>query len=427
MQIVVENVGPCRKRVRLVVPPDRVQREIDDNLRQASRSLRLPGFRPGHVPRTVVEKRFGAAIRRDVKESLVNDGYRQAMKDHNLSPLSSPQIDIDGLALQDNGGLEVDFELDVRPEIDPKGYKGVAVTLASAAAEEREIDEQLERFKRMRRRPEADPTGGLDREGYAMASIEFREGDRVVLQRDGVRLMSTTPVVGSDPAEFQKQLVGKKAGESFELPITFPAEFEARDAAGKSGVVRVTVREVFRLVPPTDEELLRELDMPDLPTLRADVRRRLLDSKSQTERRRAEDEILDRALTETPIDLPERILDEQMETRLSRLRGHLEAQGAKPEEIAAEMEKERSRSRDDVAKGIRRFFLLEAIAKKEKLFVTEDDLAQELRAIAERNQSSFEEVRQYYDQQGMLPALRVDVLEAKVRGFVFDSAKRNEI
>jgi len=427
MQIVVENVGPCRKRVRLVVPPERVKREIDDTLRNASMSIRLPGFRPGHVPRAVLEKKFGAAIRRDVKESLVNDGYRQALKDHNLSPLSSPKIDIEGLQLQSNGGLEVDFELDVRPEIQPEGYKGAAVTIAKPAVNEREIDEQIDQIRKLRRRPTKDEAAALERDGFAMASIEFREGDRAVLKRDNVRVMTTTPVVGADAGEFEKTITGKKAGESFEIAVEFPAEFEARDVAGKKGVACLTIREVYRLVAPTDEEMLRELDMPDLQTLRSDVSRRLMDAKAKAERRRAEDEILDRSLAETPIELPEHLLDDQMEGRLGRLRAHMEAQGATAEETAAELQKERARSRDDVAKGIRRFFLMEAIAKKEKLFVTEDDLVQELRSIAERNQSTVDEVRRYYEEQQLLPALRLDVLETKVRGFVYDSAKRNEI
>jgi trigger factor len=189
----------------------------------------------------------------------------------------------------------------------------------------------------------------------------------------------------------------------------------------------VTLREVFRLAPPSDEELLRELDMPDLATLRADLRRRLDQSKRQAERRRAEDAVLDRILEANPVELPDRILDDQIQARVARLRAHLEGSGATPEETEAELEKERARGREEVAKGIRRFFLLEAIAKKEKLFVTEDETTAELQSIAERNDSSLEEVRRYYAEQELLPALRLDLLETKVRGYLYDQAQRTEI
>jgi len=242
-----------------------------------------------------------------------------------------------------------------------------------------------------------------------------------------VRVHPTTPVVGADPKAFETALTGRRAGESFEIPVELPAEFEARAAAGKTGLARVTLREVYRLVAPSDEDLLRELDLPDLGALRGDVRRRIEQSKVEAERRRAEDEILDRAAAENPFEIPERLVERQLEARLSQARAHYEARGVQAEQVQAEVDRERSRSRDDLLKGIRRFFLMDAIARKEKLFVTEDDLDAELRRIAERNQASPDEVRRYYEQQDLVSALKMDVLESKVRAFLFENAKRNEV
>ena len=101
MQITVETVGLCRKRIQLVIPPERVKEEVNEYIRQASTTLRIPGFRPGHVPRAVVEQRYGKAIRKDVKESLVNDGYQQALKEHNIQPLSTPQVDLEAIPLDE--------------------------------------------------------------------------------------------------------------------------------------------------------------------------------------------------------------------------------------------------------------------------------------------------------------------------------------
>jgi trigger factor len=179
------------------------------------------------------------------------------------------------------------------------------------------------------------------------------------------------------------------------------------------------LREVYRLVPPTDEELLKDLDMPDLDTLRADVRRRMKEAREHHERRHAEDSLVDAVVAANGFDIPARLVEQQVESRIAQHRTQAEAPPT--DEAVAEL---RAKLQPDMEKGLRRLFVLEAIARKEKLFVTEDDLMAELRSIAERNQSSVEEVARYYQQQNLLPAMRLDLLETKVRNFLYENAHR---
>jgi trigger factor len=419
MQITVETVGLCRKRIQLFVPPERIREEVNEYLKNAAGQMRVPGFRQGHVPRNFVEKRYGAAIRKDVKESLVNDGYQQAVKEHNLQPLTAPHVDLESIPLDEEKGLKVDFEIDTRPEFEPKDYKGIDVKTNAVTVSNDDVENQLKEIRNHSRRPVKDESAPITDDTFAIAALEFRMGDKVVLQRDSVRVRPGMTLGGADAGEFTKLLSGKKVGESFEMELTFPEEFEVKEAVGQKGQCKVTIREVYKLVAPSDEEVLKELDMPDMDTLKKDLTRRITEARDRDERRRVEEELIEAALEKNKFEIPDRIIDQQVESRLEQQNANAESP-VPPEEVA----KLREKMKPDMDKGLRRLFLLEAIAKKEKVFVTEDDLMGELRSIAERNQSTVEEVARYYQQQNLLPAMRLDLLETKVRNLLYESAKR---
>ncbi|MFN0207143.1 MAG: trigger factor [Planctomycetota bacterium] len=426
MQINVETVAPCRKRVHLVIPPERVREELESSLREASANVRLPGFRQGKVPRAVVEKRFGAAIRKDIKEQLINEGFQQALKDNNIVPLTQPELDLEKVSIDDPTGVTVDIEFDIRPEIDVKNYKGVEVKIESAKATDDETANQMSQIRKMRSRPERDDTVPVNDDSYAMATVAFTFEDKQILERDNVRVMTGMRLAGADEKEFQDSLRDKKVGESFDINLTFAEDFEVKEAAGKAGVAKITIRETYKLLYPTDEELLKQLDMPDMDTLRADVRRRIDEAKAGHIRKQAEEYILDKVAAENVFEMPTHVVDHQVEARIHQNLQQMQQAKQLPENWEELLPKERERLRPEMEKGLRRLFLLEAIAKKEKIFVTEDDLEAEFRLIAERNQSTPEEVVQYYQQNNLIGALRIDLLESKVRAFLFENAKRTE-
>jgi trigger factor len=426
MQVNVETVAPCRKRVRIVIPADRVRTEIEDSLRTASAQVRMPGFRPGKVPRAIVEKRFGQAIRKELKEQLINEGFQKALKDTNLVPLTQPQIDLEKVVLDDPSGVSIDLEFDTRPEFDVKNYKGLKVTVESPKTTDEDVEQQIAQIRKLRATPQKDDSAVMDDSSYAMASVAFTFEEKKVLERDNVRIMLGMRLAGADEKEFQDQLRGKKLNDTFEINLTFPTDFEVAEAAGKAGVASITLREVFRLVPPSDDELLKQLDMPDFDALRADVRRRVEETRTTQARRNAEESLLDQIAAENPFELPGHVVDHQLDARIQQNLVQLHKSNQLPENWEQMIPAEKERLRPDMEKGLRRLFLLEAIAKKEKIFVTEDDLENEFRAIAERNQSTPEEVIQYYQQNNLMGPLRIDLLETKVRAFLFESAGKSE-
>ena len=421
--ITVSDAGPCRKRLRVVVSAERVAEEVEKGYRSLGQGVRVPGFRPGRIPRPILEKRFGEALLHEVKETLVQTGFRQALQSNELSPLGSPELDLERVRLEDGKELEFEVALDVRPKVELPDWRAISVERRPATVSEAEIDEAGSALRQGNRRVVPDPEGAVAADGMVLARVEFLLDGKSLLVRDSLRLTPSTAVPGADPGAFSAALQGRRKGETFEVEVGFRAGFEVPEAVGKRGSARISVLEVHRLVEPTDEELARALDFADAAALRENLRSRLLRHKEETENRRVEDEILGALTRACAFDVPERIVESESEEGVRRLQASLEAQGVSAEEVGAEVASRRARSREEARASIKGWFVLEALARREKAFVTEDEMRTEFQAIAQRNGVPPEEVRRYYEERSdLLGALRAELLERKVRRLLREQA-----
>ena len=425
-QFTVTDAGPCRKRVHVIVPPARVAEEVEKGYRSLSEAARIPGFRPGRVPRAMLEKRYGDLLVREVKETLVQEGFREALRANELSPLGAPDLDLDRIALAPGKPLEFEVALDVRPKIELPEWKDIAVERRPTAVSEAEVDEAFAALRKSHRRVIPDAEGGVATDGLALARVEFFLDGKRLLSREGVRLSPASAIHGADPGAFAAALQGHKKAESFDVEVEFRPGFEVAEAVGKKGTAKVTVAEVFRLGDPSDEELARALDFSNAEALREDVGRRLQARKEEAENRRIEDEVLLHLTRGTDFELPERIVESETSESMRRFQARLEAEGVPPEEVAAGVAARTARSREETARAIKTWFVIEALARREKIFVTEEEIAAEFEAIARRNRVPAAEVRRYYEEGDLLGALRAELLEAKVRRHLRERAARTE-
>jgi len=247
--------------------------------------------------------------------------------------------------------------------------------------------------------------------------------DDPVLDREGIRLSPKTPPPGIAPEEFEEALLGLEEGEERKIPVpSFPEDFPTESARGKAGELSVTGTEVYRLVPPPEDEVFEAFEVEDEDGLRAKLRERLLEAKAQQEDQRIEAALLERLLEETSIELPEPMVEERADQRVKELEKSLAEEDLDATALEARLAEERAQSYEQQARALRAMYLIEEIAKREELLVTRDDIASELHEIARRNDSSVEEVGKYYQEQGLVQQLGIELLERKVRSFLRESA-----
>lgn len=422
MELNVETPGPSLAKVTFMVPPDDFKKEFHRGLQQVGRQVRMKGFRPGKVPVQVLEKQFGEQVRHDVMEHFLREAYQKAITDTELKPMSHPRVSRETMTLGEDGSFGLEFEISLRPQFTLPSYSSLTITSELEPVMEPQIDQVVADLRRQESVPEAADEDGIDENGFIVCDLQFMHGDDPVFEREGLRLAGHTAPPGIDPEKFAAALIGAKVGDTIEVEMILPPTVEKEEAQGQPGICRMQVGEAFKMVAPADKDLFAKLEVEDEDALREKVRERLVEAAEERERNRVEVALLDKLIAGANFDLPEPLLAEQTESRLQQLSQQMEEQGVEPEKILTEVEDQRENARKEAERGLRALLVVEALGEKESLLVTNDELEAELASIAERNNATVEEVREYYVKNNLGQQMAVEVLERKVRKFLRENA-----
>ena len=417
MEVTVEKTEPCLAKITFSVPPEEFEGEVKRVLQHIGQQTRMKGFRPGKVPAAVVERTHGKQAREEAKQQLLQKVYERAIKEHELRPLSNPHAHFDQEILAGQS-FDGDFEVDLRPEFELGQYKGLTATTTLDAVTDEEVEAAIEQAARGNARPEPAGEEGLPEDGMALCKVELLFGDEVVFTREGMRLGPGVAVPGVDPDAFKEGMSGATDGAVVEVPVQFPEDFEKEEARGKEGTCRVTVAQAFRILVPTREELVEQMELEDDAALVAKARESLEEARAHEQEHRREAELLEQVIEGHTIELPPSMVESQVQGRLESLRKELEGAGTPAEKIEEELAGQADEIQRQAIRGAKAYFLVDAIAEKENLRVTQEELQAELSSIAERNQATVEEVWKYYQEQNLVPQLALEVVERKVRRFL---------
>lgn len=424
MQLNVEKLGPCQARVSFSVPASDFQARFKSGLLEAAGKANLKGFRPGKVPVQVIEKQFGEQIKLETKKHFLEQAFQQAVEKEQLRPASWPRVVPEQIAFGTGGEFAHSFEVLLRPAVELKEYAGLEIAAQPIEVSEADIDAALADLRRQQSRLEAAGADGLPVDGMGVARVELLHDGQSVLARDGWRLSPKDAPPGVDGKAFEQALTGCKEGESRELPITFPENFEVPALVGKTGVCRIQLAQAYKVVPPSEAELFKVTGTESLEALRSKAREHIVIAKQAQENARQENELFERLLDLHPLELPEPLIDEQAQARLNALQQQLVQSGVSEANAAQRAESEREVARTTSRRALQALYLVEAIAQKEQVQLTQQDFARELQNIATRNRATFEQVRDFYNQnQNLREQMAMELLERRVRALLREKAK----
>ena len=424
LEVQVETTAPCVATVRFTVRQEEIKKMRGRGLQNLGRNARYKGFRPGKAPVHLLERDYGTRVDAELVQLFMNQAYDTAVRREGLRPAATPRIDEEGVDFNPSADFRHEFQVWLRPEVELGEYKGLAIEGASTLVSEEEVETAIAEFKRRESRPEEAGEEGLAVDGVASCRIEFLvpEEEEPVLHRDGIRLNPTTPLNGVDKDAFAKELTGAKQGEQRELAFAFPDDFPLESARGRTGIVRLTLTEVYRIIPPTDEEFLRLIGVENEEEMRTTLHQRMTEAKEEQERTRVEMALIDRLIEENAMELPEEMVAMQAEAKVTELRASLGELEVGEAELEERLAVEREQAMEQTARAMRAVYIMEEIARREEVDVTKEDVMGELQQIAERNGTSIDEVRKYYQEQGLFQQLGLELLERKVRSFLRESA-----
>ncbi|MBK8977458.1 MAG: trigger factor [Planctomycetes bacterium] len=417
MDVQVAESGSCRRSLTVRVSADDIRAKVDQLFREASGQVRLKGFRSGRIPRKVLETKLGPQVRLQAKERIVQDALRDAFRQHDLHVVGQPKVaGVDGSPIDETKDLEFTVELDVRPQFELGDLGEIEVDERPTDVTDDDVEQALQQLAAQKRT--------LDEVDDAIQTSDFLttrvvwldESGAEVHRKDEQKLSPAIPLLGTDPDSFRATLVDSVKGDTVEVELTFPDNFEVEAQRGKPGRARIEILGVQRVQPaPIDDELAKAFDHDTLDALRARLRERIGEEKQRTERNRQEDVILGRLADMHPFDLPESMVEQQLEGQLADFRQRLAQAGRGEEEIEQQVQESHGEAQQHAERMVRLYFLFDAIARQEQLTVTEAEFDDHLRAIAAANDATPADVRRYLEKENRLGEVRYALLEQKVR------------
>ena len=430
MEVQVAETGPCSRSLQITIPPEQVTEHLDQMYEAASQQVQVKGFRPGKVPRKMIEKLHGPAILHEAKEQLLNRYFQEACQSREIQPIGRIKIDdFEQLEVKTGEGFAFTAQVDVKPQFELPEAKGLEIPAYEAEANDEDIDNALKEiaFQKRKLQQVDEPIEDGD---FVKCDYTFVDADgNDVHERSGTQLNTRIPINGVDQDAYAEALIGKRAGETVEMPITFPDNFEKEAVRGQEGKVRVHLHEVMRVVPPPiDDELAKGMEFETLEQMRADLRERISAEKTRLGKQRQEEAALDQLAKAAEIPLPPSLVEEQQEASLRAFAQRLQEQGLGEEEIRNKLEESKAEAQQDAERRVLLFFLIEAIAQQQGLQVEPADEQAELEQIAAANSNEQQritaaQVRQHLESENRLGELRLALLERKVREFLRENGK----
>ncbi len=421
--------SPTKRSLSVEVPADEVRLATDLVARQLAKQLRLPGFRPGKVPVDVVRKRFAEELKGEVVESLVRDALQQALAEKELVPVGSPKVE--DVRFEAGQPLTFRADLEIRPVVAPKDYRGLKIPSEPTTPGEDEIAAFLDRLREGRAafhpiedRPAADGD-------FALVDIHgvFPEGDgkdfdheKVLVELGGAE---TLP-------ELSAHLRNAEPGATVSFQKDFPSDAADQEFAGKVVLYTVTLHALkSRSLPEMDDELARQIlagregELPEgagLPMLREQVVKSLAREKEAALKEKQRRAALDGLLALNPVDAPDTLVEAEVDGMLKEYARFLSRQGIDLKEAKTDWNKVREEFRPGAVRRVKEWLLLDAIGEAEKISVTETELDAELKRRAPQFGITPSELKASLAKAERLDGIREELRMGKVVDFLLTEA-----
>lgn len=426
MSLQVENLEHNMVKVTIEVDAAKLDDAIKQAFNKKKGQFNIPGFRKGKVPFQLIAKEYGVEIfYEDAANILIPDAYAEAMKDSDLEIVSRPEIDV--VQLEKGKPFIFTAELAVKPEVTLGDYKAIEVPKTRVTVKKEEIEEELKKAQEENAREitiDERPVQDGD-----ILTIDY-SGSVDGVKFDGGTAQDQTLVIGSGAfiPGFEEQLIGKNLDEETAINVTFPEEYHAADLAGKEAVFEVKIKAIKeKELPELDDEFAAEVSEFDtLEEYKEDIKEKIRAQKKETAKTERENKIVDAAVEAATMDIPEAMIEEQVQQMTEEFAQRLSYQGLSMEQYLQFSGMDAQKFADDLkpqaVKRIETRLVLEAIVKAENIEASEDDFKAELEKMAAMYQMEAEQLEKMI-QGAQKEQMMGDIAVQKAVDFLVNEAK----
>ena len=417
MQVTVETTAGLERKMRVVVPSERLEVQVTEKIKQTAKQAKINGFRPGKVPLREVKRRFGAGIRQEVSSEVIQSTYGEALQKEAINPAGMPAIE--DVNIEEGKDLEYTAVFEVFPEVEVSGLENIEIERLSSTIEEADLEKMIGTLREQRLAYAETDRAAAEKD---QVNIDF-EGFLEDEPFEGGKAEGTDLVLGSGSMipGFEDGLVGLKADEEKDLKVTFPENYQAENLAGQEVLFKIKVNKVSEPeLPELNDDFFEQFDVKEggLEAFRAEVTNNMKRELDSAIKAKVRDQVMDGLSDNNEFDLPQSLIDQEV----NRMRQEAVQQfggGAQfdPSMLPAEMFTEQAQKRVKIG------LIVSAIVDKNSLEADAQTVRETIEEMASTYQEPEEVINYYYSNEQQLSQIQNMVLEGQIVDFVLESAK----
>jgi trigger factor len=412
----------CKHELEIFVTEEEVVSETERAIEELKKKVRLPGFRPGKAPASLIRSRFESDIRQDVLESLVPKSFRKKVEDEGLHVVGTPNIS--DVHFHKGEGLHYKAEFEVAPEFELKDVRELSAAYADPQVNDTDVDERIGQLREQKAEYVNIDPRPVENGDFAVVELESLSGvEGQPVRQDDVQLH-----VGSEdtmPA-FTENLLGMQPEEEKEFDVTYPEDFGQERLAGKTVRFRMKLKGIRRKeLPELNDEFAKDLgDFQNLEELRDAVRKTIFREREGAAVQKAKNELIDKLVNAHEFPVPEAFIERQIENQVEQYVRTLASQGIDPSKLKLDWDKVKESQRDKAIRDVKASLLLDKLAERESIYATQDEVDREVQLIAKREREPVAAVRMKLEKNGVLGRIASHIRTEKSLNHLFEQARK---
>ena len=435
--VTVEDAGPALKRLHIEIPEQRIQDKIEESFEHLKNDAQLPGFRRGRAPRRLIERRFGDAVRNDVKGQIISEAYSQAIEEQELQPISEPDVkDIDNLELPESGPLNFDVEVEIAPTVELPPFEELKITRPSGEVSDADVDQELERLRETFGSMTTVEDGEVQADDFVLGDVHIYAGEdagddaeEIAHHPDSNIMVAGESrdyrghVAGIVVDDLGQRLTGKQVGHVERVSMTGPESHEDQRIKNQPITITIEIQQIQRLQPGPVEDLLQQMGMESEDELKQRIRQMQEQRKQREQEQEVHKQIADQLVERVELELPEGLTSRQAERVIQRRRMELQYQGKDEQQIEQELAEMRSSPQEEAQRDLKLYFIMDQAARDLEVEVNEQEVNSQIAMMAMQQGRRPEKMRQEMRSRGELEQVYHQMRERKTYEQILEKAQ----
>lgn len=412
MKATVSEPETWKRIIDIEVPEEDLRKAIDEKVNKFKREMKLPGFRPGKVPETLIRQRYGSAIKAEVIDELVQKSYKEACDEKKVVPVAAAKVN--DLKAPEGQPLSVSIETQVDPPIEIKGYDKLKIKNSPKKIKDSDVDDSIlglkERFATFKDVDHPAKKGDFIQLEYLKVVVDGEERSDIKNPEYPVELGGESRI-----KDFDKGLYGHSAGEVIDIKIDFPEDYPDSEVAGKGGDFQIKINAIQeKILPEIDEEFLKKLgDFKDEDALRNQIKNNLEQEEQNKSKNEAYNKAIDKLIEDNPFDVPP--------ARVEQFIDYMQQEAARyqrPGTPVPTREQMETQYHDTAVRAIKRQRIIDFVSGKVNVKASQEEVDKEIQKLADSYNQPFEDLKQAFRRNGTTLKIRDDLREQKTLDYL---------